>query len=154
MKPLLILITLITTSATAQPNIGMSVQSKGFGLSSGFLAGNLDMQLGLSVSKTTDVARIFYASTGYKIKLDNAEEDNFSITPSVGISKYHITDASQWKSGGEVKEINKILPFASFEIGKDVSALVSGQKIYARMFISANYCEKMFASLGLRAFIK
>ncbi len=150
-KILTIAIALLCLNAfiSAQPYVSISANTKGFGMSAGYLsASNLDLSIGYDVPfRKADVPSIFYAKTGYQILLSNYDENNFSLTPSLGIANYKVKDFSHWDNeGGSVKDINEIKPIYGLELAKDWNA--------GRLFISANYCGNVYGSIGIRAFIK
>lgn len=145
---------LISISLKGQLNAGFSGQTRGFGLSAGYLINEkFDTRFGISITpEGTD--RITYLSAGFKKNLDKKVADNFSITPSIGLAKVHRQDAIKWDQGGDVKEVNEVAGYCSLELGRDVSALLGNRWIYGRFFISGNYCQKLFGSVGVRGFIK
>jgi len=152
MKHLFLMMSLfIAFSLKAQPFLSMTGTTKGVGFSIGFL----DQQSGIEFSSgyhvpvlRADLPWLFNISVGKRILLSHKEEDNFTITPSIGYADYSVKDFSQYEEEGEhpIVKIKEIRAIYKIELGKDWHL--------GRVYITANYCKNVFWGVGLRAFIK
>ncbi len=146
----MILATAITSPA--QPYLSIAATSKGAGFSIGYLASEpgIEINAGYNVHPTReDVPALFNLSVGKRILLSNKEKDNFSITPTIGYASYSVKDFSSFykdEVDGEIKQVNAVKPIYTLELGKDW--------YLGRVYINANYCDKPFFGIGMRAFIK
>ncbi len=142
---------LIFLSTNTQAQIFFSIDGTtkvGPGLSVGYLSKpNIEIKLGCAVPmRKANVSSIFYLSAGHKINITNNDEDNYTLTNSIGVGHYRIDNFDDWyREYGSVKTITKILPFFGMELGKD--------KNHGRYYISVNYCGDIYASAGMRVFI-
>lgn len=143
-KLLLSVCILITINTYSQPFASFESTTKGFGINLGFQS-NEGVQVagGFNVSITrADVADIYYGSVGYNILLSHKDEDNFSITPTIGPAFYskEVFDANY---NGKTEKGFK--PIFGLELGKDWYD--------GRLFILANRCDKFYYGIGIKYFI-
>lgn len=150
MKKILCLATtmLITlNSINAQVYMGTDINNKGVGANLGFLGDHLDINTGINIPLSrTDVATIAHFTTGYMINLTHKDEDNFTITPSIGMGSYHIKDYTAYNLDphqGPTK-ISEILPYYSLELGKDA--------YMGRISLKLSYCKEVIAGISMRIF--
>jgi hypothetical protein len=143
-----VLLLLISSIAGAQTFIGLSAGSNGAGVSVGYLsAPGIEVSAGYSMPLiSAEKPHVFYAAIGKQLLLTQNEEDNFSITPSVGIAHSSRKDFTEYDKGGPILTIENTKPLYSIEIGKDW--------YHGRLFVSGSYCGVFSVSVGMRAFIK
>lgn len=153
MKLLLCVMAFATAIASpAQPFLSIAATSKGAGFSIGYLASQsgIELNAGYNVHPTSeDVPALFNLSVGKRMLLSHQEKDNFSITPSIGYAAYSVKDFTEFykdEMSGEILQVKAVKPIYSLELGKDWHL--------GRVFVNANYCDKAFFGIGLRAFIK
>ncbi len=136
----------IYTTAGAQPTIGMQYTSKGYGLTIGYLNhNNVEITAGYNVSVLVhNVPDIYYSTAGYRLLLSHKEEDNFSLTPSVGygISALRTYDAKNYL----VSKTKTNKAFYGAELGKDW--------YMGRLSLHANYCGMLYYGVGIKVYIK
>lgn len=153
MKQLLFLVGLLTgTLSNAQPFLSFSTTTNGIGL----LVGFLEPQSGIEIATGYNMPllsatkpHLFIIQAGKRILLTQNEEDNFTLTPTIGYADYSLKDLSNYdgKSGkSNIDKVKAIKAMVGLELGKDW--------YLGRLFINANYCGTTFYGIGLRAFIK
>ena len=139
---LLLIIALASLQLNAQIYIsGMVTNKLGPSASIGYLSpSNFEIKTGFdSPFRNTDIAKVYYVGAGYMVNLSANEKDNYSVTPTIGIGQYKI---SQY----EMATVDVLKPYANIEFGKD--------KNLGRFYISATYCGNLYAGIGMRAFIR
>jgi hypothetical protein len=154
----LILIWLFPLFSLSQPFFSVESGTR-LGINTGYLFNdNLVFKGGalITYTRTTQVSNISYASTGYEINISGEDDQNFYITPLIGISHYHVTDFSKWVTGGDPVERNKTVLLTSLEIGKKFSNYqdVFDWKVYGSYYLFITKAKELFYGAGLRLFIK
>lgn len=131
----------LTSKIFAQPYASMEAGT-GIGINIGYSSGVV-IQAGLNVPYTrrSDRPHIFYGSIGYEFG------NNFTIIPSIGISRFGITDFSK----GNPNEIKKTALLTSLEAGKNFK---TQSEHYGRYYVYVRNSVKVFAGVGLRIFVK
>lgn len=155
-----ILIIFLTYESKAQVYAGAEFGAKGWGLNCGYLSTKyvegLELKAAFNVpyTRNENEPKIFYSSIGYSIKLTNYEEDNFEITPSIGHSRYSVSDLSKapYAGGSSDTTISKSTLLLSFEAGKDFTR--GAGNTHGRFYAFATHSEEWFYGMGLRLFIK
>jgi len=153
-----ILIWLLPLFSLPQPFFSMESGNR-LGINAGYLFNNNLVFKGgalITYTRATQVSNISYASTGYEINISGEDDQNFYITPLVGISHYHVTDFSKWVTGGDPIEKNKTVLLASLEMGKKFSNYqeVFDWKVYGSYYLFITKAKELFYGAGLRLFIK
>ncbi|CAN5376017.1 hypothetical protein BH11BAC3_BH11BAC3_19060 [soil metagenome] len=153
MKQLLLLACLLAaTLIKAQPFLSFSTTTNGIGLSAGFLEPQSGIEIATGYNMPVLSAtkpHLFIMQAGKRILLTQNEEDNFTITPTIGYANYTMKDLSNYygkEATGTREKIKQIKAIVGLELGKDW--------YLGRLFINANYCGTAFYGLGIRAFIK
>ena len=147
MKTFLLL--LISTSSFAQPFLGLGVTNQGANFHLGVLAGSIEITAGYKMPfNSNDVAKIASLQIGKQILLSNNDQDNYSITPSIGYANYRVQDFAAYNNDPSGKTgpslISEFRPIAGVEVGKD--------SYMGRVFVSANYCKGMYYGIGIKMF--
>ncbi|MBC7509798.1 MAG: hypothetical protein H7320_13780 [Ferruginibacter sp.] len=128
----------------AQPAAAIEYNLHTAGISIGYLVDDrLELTTGFN-TKLFSYNTILYASAGYKILFSHKDDDNFNLTPSIGIGKYFLQLYDAKDQLLEDSKNNKL--FLRLEAGKDW--------YMGRLFISANYCAVWYCSVGIKAFIQ
>ena len=142
----------IAITSLAQPFLSIAATSKGAGFSIGYLASQsgIELNAGYNVHPfTEDVPTLFNLSVGKHILLSNKENNNFNLTPSIGYAAYSVKDLTEFykdEAAGEIIQLKATKAIYSLELGKDWHL--------GRVYVNANYCDKAFFGIGMRAFIK
>lgn len=143
MKKIIILI-LIPLSGIAQPYVSIGIQNKGANGSIGYIAKTIDLQAQYKFPLTSATeSRIASLTVGKKFNLSKKEQDNYVITPLVGIGFL--------KSGVIGKDnalipVNSIKPVYGIEIGKDAHM--------GRISAFVRYIDKIYYGLSMRIFFR
>jgi len=140
---------LISTSAIAQPYIGLSVHNSGVGAQLGILAESIDVALAIKAPLTkVDVPTIVSLTVGKQFLLTQREEDNYSFTISAGAAFTSVKDFTAYNADptGQtgIATVTSTSIIYGLQVGKDA--------YLGRVFISANYCKGMYYGLGMRIF--
>lgn len=148
-KTLLAIIILIgfnlPLQAQIQPYIGIGFYTNGIGLNLGAVENNVCYEVGLHKPLVyNDVPTLIYGKVGYEINLSGKEKDNFTITPSLGISSYMVNDYVNYEHDGSVIKVKSIKSYYSLELGKDW--------FMGRLFINGGYCGNAFFGAGMKIF--
>ena len=136
MKKLLLMVCiLITVNIQAQTFASFEGTTKGFGMTVGFQSEEgLQIAAGYNVSIINALnADLFYGNAGYNFLLSNYDENNFSLTPTIGIA-YSSVKVETNKI--DLQTVTGIKPIYGLELGKDW--------YMGRLFVSANYCGKAY----------
>jgi hypothetical protein len=144
MKKLLVILAILSQfKAQSQPYIQMQAGNKNIGLSFGVQAqGGLIIDMGyLLPYSAANRPKIANLSIGKVINITNNDEDNFSITPSIGFAYLFYKDFSKQIDGINIGEFK---PIYRLELAKDW--------YNGRLFISTNYAKDFFVSVGIKAF--
>lgn len=142
---LLILIIIIGINTYSQIYLNTAINTKGVGCGVGALIEEkIDLNLNYTFPLTrNDIPSILSFNIGPRILLSHKEEDNFTITPQIGLASYQVNKYT--KEGKE--HINSTNTIYTLEIGKDW--------FNGRLFISSTYCNNLiYFSLGMKAFLK
>ena len=135
---------LITVNTYSQPFASFEGTTKGFAMTVGYQNDEgIHMAAGYNVSITkANSADLFYGNVGYNILLTQHDENNFSLTPTIGAahSIVQVFDAKD-----NFTTVKGIKPIFGLELGKDWHM--------GRLFLSANYCGKAYYGIGIKAFI-
>ena len=136
---------LITINTYSQPFASFEGTTKGVAMTLGYQSySGLQIAGGYNVSLTNARnADLFYGNVGYNYILGDKEEDNFSLTPTIGIahSSVQVFDVNDVPT-----TIISVRPIYGLEFGKDWHI--------GRLFVSANYCQKFYYGIGIKAFFK
>lgn len=131
----------------SQVFIGMDAGNKGVGLNAGGLVDQIEIKAGINSSLyRSETPFMVYGSIGYQIPITGYEEDNISITPSIGFAHLSYQDFSKYETEDRIIRISHFKPKYSLEIGKD--------KNIGRVYVSATYASYTFFSIGFRGYIK
>lgn len=131
---------------SSQGYLSFNYSSNGTGVRLGYLN---DVQISLGYQTpllSAENANIADLSVGKRILLTNNDEDNFSVTPTVGVGFISYKDFTKYDQGGEIESVKKVVPVYGLELGKDW--------YIGRLFIHANYANKFYYGIGIRAFFK
>ena len=150
------LMIILYCNAFSQGYLSTSVMKKGVAGSIGFLADKVDISFSLQFPLTDKLAPTIYSlSVGRMLNITNEEEDNFTITPAIGLSvlnKIEVVAANtfsekygQYFPYEMFKNANEIKAYYSLEVGKDAHM--------GRVFIKTVYVDKVYCSLGMRLFL-
>ena len=144
-KLLLMMCILITVNTYSQPFVSFEGTTKGFGMTIGTQTKEgIQLAAGYNVSITkADVPDLFFGNVGYNILLTQNDEDNFTLTPTVGAA--HST-VKVFDKNDNYTTVKGIKPIFGLELGKDWNM--------GRLFVSANYCQKFYYGIGIKAFFK
>ncbi|MEO5889852.1 MAG: hypothetical protein ABIQ31_06335 [Ferruginibacter sp.] len=143
---------LSAVSLQAQPFLSVAGTTKGAGFALGYLdsESGIEFNLGYNVPiLRADRPRLLDFSVGKKFLLSHKDEDNISLTSSVGYALYSVKDFSAYeldKEYGAIIQIKKIKAIFGLELGKDW--------YLGRLYVSGHYCGNPFLSIGMRAFLK
>ena len=137
---------LITVAAYAQPFVSFEGTTKGVAMTLGYQSEEgLQVAGGYNVSVTNALsADLVYGNAGYNILLTHNDEDNFTLTPTVGAA-YSTVKAYKVKNS-DLVTVTAIKPLFGLELGKDW--------YMGRLFITANYCDRAYYGIGIKAFFK
>lgn len=135
---------LITVNTYSQPFASFEGTTKGFAMTIGVQTPEgIQIAGGYNVSITkADVPDLFYGNVGYNILLTRNDEDNFSLTPTIGAAHSSVQVFDAKDNSTTVKGIK---PIFGLELGKDWNM--------GRLFVSANYCGRAYYGIGIKAFI-
>ena len=150
------LMIILYCNAFSQAYLGTSVMKNGVAGNIGFLADKVDISFGLQFPLTDKLVPTIYSlSVGRMLNITNEEEDNFTITPAIGLSvlnKIEVVPANtfsekygQYFPYEMFKSSNSIKPYYSLEVGKDAHL--------GRVFIKTVHCGKIYPSFGMRLFL-
>jgi len=130
----------------SQPFLSMGAGDKGIQFQLGVLNEGTEITFSYKTPMTkNDVAKIASLSFGKQILLSNREEDNYSLTPSIGMANYRVKDFSKYDAGEDnIIQVSQFKPVYSIELGKDA--------YMGRMFISASYCRNPYFVVGFKVF--
>lgn len=153
---LLFVILIISLPIFSQGYFGASINKKGVGFQSGFLAGKIDLNAGITFPVTSTTAPTTYnLSAGFMINITQEDEDNFSVTPSVGfgvVNQRVLIKAHQYnpKYGTSLpyesyRKVSTGMLFSQLEIAKDSHM--------GRVFISGCYTDEVKFSVGMKVFL-
>lgn len=140
MKLLLIYVLLfISINTFSQPFIGLQVSNKGVGAQIGVKIQHDYLLIAIkSPLYNNEVPVIKSFSYGHEFLLSNYEDDNYSVTPFIGIAQYKL------KQIDDIPEYKRIVPIYTLELAK---------KYYAgQVFVSGTYCKSTYFSIGIRIF--
>ncbi|MES2457212.1 MAG: hypothetical protein V4594_16780 [Bacteroidota bacterium] len=151
MKKVLLALILLTSIAHAQPYISLGFTTKGAALGVGYMENNFgfDFSFVHNISyRKTYIPTITSFSVGRCTLLTTNDENNLSLTPSIGIAHSTKKDFSEYNIAPAYKiiTVNKTLPFFGLELGKDIGI--------SRISLTANYCGMFYAGVGIKAFFK
>ena len=146
MKKLLLMVCiLITVNTYSQPFASFEGTTNGFAMTVGVQT--IDgIQISAGYNKplsSSEKPTLFYGNAGYNIFLSNYDEDNFTLTPTIGAAQSSVKVFDVNDNSTTIKDIK---PIYGLELGKDWNM--------GRLFISANKCIKMFYGIGIKAFFK
>jgi len=146
---LIIVMCFIYITSFAQPYIGMLATNKGVGFQIGVLSESGGLELSAAsnmplLSNTTPT--ILSINIGKQFLLTKNDDDNYSITPSVGFSSYNYKNFTEYDKipRGDIIQVSEIKPIYRIEIGKD--------SYLGRVFVSANYCKGFYYGVGMKFF--
>lgn len=147
MKTFLLL--LISAASFGQPFLGLGVTNQGANIQLGVFAGSIEVTGAYKLPfSRNDVAKIASLQIGKQILLSHNDQDNYSITPSIGYANYRVQDFAAYNNDPTGKTgislINEFRPIAGVEVGKD--------SYMGRVFLSANYCKGMYYGIGIKMF--
>ena len=149
-------IVLSAINATAQPFIGMQVNSIGAGLHAGYQSHINSDDEGISgeailftigmnhtlLSSTNP--SLYYSTIGYVYSFGGNQEA-FNISTSAGIALQTYKDFTQYDLGtGPINSVKEIKPYYNIELGKDWYK--------GRLYINAGYSKTIFFGIGIKAF--
>ena len=144
MKQILIPLILFSTSLNAQ-YIGVGISNKGACFYAGIVSEGIEVGIAHKVPLfSQETPTITSLQVGRAILLTNYDEDNYSITPSVGIAHYKVKDFKDFDNGGDIIEIAEVKPLFNLELSKDA--------YMGRMFLSATFCKTVYYSIGMKVF--
>lgn len=135
---------LITVNTYSQPFASFEGTTKGFGMTIGTQTmDGIQLAIGYNVSIIkADVPDLFFGNVGYNILLTRHDQDNFSLTPTIGAA--HST-VKVFDVKDNYITVKGIKPIYGLELGKDWHM--------GRLFVSANYCGIAYYGIGIKAFI-
>lgn len=145
----LIACTLIIAASYCQPFAGLGLTNKGVNFQAGALISGIEITAAAKRPYSrNDIPLIYSLSVGKQILLTDNQEDNYSITPSIGYANYRIKDFTAYDKDptgatGPV-QISTFTPIYGLELGKD--------SYMGRVFISANYCKGLYFGMGIKIF--
>lgn len=136
---------LITVNTYSQPFASFEGTTKGVAMTLGYQSySGLQIAGGYNVPFTNSThATLVYANVGYNYILDNEDQDNFSLTPTIGIAH---SSVQVFDTRDNPITIVSVRPIYGMEFGKDWHM--------GRLFVSANYCQKFYYGIGIKAFFK
>ena len=146
MKQILLMVCiLITVNTYSQPFASFEGTTKGFVMTVGFQSPEgIQIAAGYNVSITkANVPDLFYGNVGYNILLTQNDEDNFSLTPTIGAA--HSSVQTFTIDDKYISTVKGIKPIYGLEFGKDWHM--------GKLFVSANYCGRAYYGIGIKAFI-
>ena len=136
---------LITINTYSQTFVAIETTTKGFGMAVG-----IQSEEGLQILGGYNVSiinsrnpKLFYGKAGYNILLSHNDEDNFSITPTIGAAQSSVKVFDNKDTPTTIKGIK---PIYGLELDKDW--------YMGRLFVSANYCSTAYYGIGIKAFFK
>lgn len=145
----LIILILFSFSATAQLYAGFQITGVSAEVSAGYLSKpNIQIEIGArGFPKNSQKPWLVFIATGYMIPLTNYEqENNFSLTPSIGYGKRTKTTVFDDIKGG-VETVVSYNPFLSLQAGKDAKGI-------GRAIVTVAYCKTFYYGVGIKAFFR
>ena len=86
----------------AQPFGGLAVSNKGSIFQIGILAEAIELTAAYKVPfSRADIPRILSLSVGKQVLISRKEANNYSVTASIGVTKYMITDFTKYDESGD-----------------------------------------------------
>lgn len=142
------LILIISIPSFSQPYFGIGLQNKGFNMSAGIVADNIDAQIMFKTPLTSaEESKVLSLTIGRMINITNKDEDNYSITPLIGLGWSKYQDFSQYDLDDKaaIIDVNKFSGVYGLEIGKDAHV--------GRISLMGRYCgSKMYYGVTMRVF--
>ncbi|MEO7535860.1 MAG: hypothetical protein ABIU30_18510 [Ferruginibacter sp.] len=140
---------LITANAFAQPFIGIGATNRGANLQAGILAEKVELTFAAKIPFTrVDIPTVLSLTAGKQFLLSNKDEDNYSLTTSLGIASHTIKDFTKYNAdetgASPIITVNTIRIIYGLEIGKD--------SYLGRFYVAANYCHGFYYGVGIRIF--
>jgi len=141
MKKIIILI-LIPLSGIAQPYVSIGLQNTGANGSIGYIAQKVDLNLSYKFPLTSAIeSKIASITFGRQFNLSKKEQDNYVITPLVGVG---------FLKSGVISKDNTLIPVQSV---KPVYGLEIGKDAYmGRISAFVRYIDKWYYGLSMRIF--
>jgi len=164
---LLFLSTILGVISYAQPFVKLAATNKGIETSIGALSkdGGFESTLSYKFSMSrADKPGILSITVGKQILITNYDDDNYSITPTIGYGYLHWKDFSKYEAAtyptrpttniaagaplpisyDEIMEMKEFKPVFGFEIAKD--------SYMGRVGLTANWCKEYYFGINLRVF--
>lgn len=129
----------------SQSFIGFYAGNKGLNLQGGAIVSNIEIK-GSYQQGIKPYANIGTVQVGYQILVTDYEQDNYSVTPSIGYGYFKVKDFSQYDKTGSIINKEGGRPVYGIEVGLD--------KFLGRYFISGNYCNGLYFGIGIKAFFR
>ena len=149
--PILTLLVAVSTVALfAQPFLGLGITNKGANFQAGALVKGFELTGAYRLPLTSnETAKIASLSIGKQILLSHNEQDNYSITPSLGYANCRYQDFEAYNADPTgrtgITQVNEFKPIYGIEIGKDSHL--------GRVYLSANYCGAAYFGAGIKMFL-
>ena len=117
---LITLLLIISLPCFGQPYLLMGGTNNGVQLGIGTLSDKVDIQVRYQLQLfNLEAPKILSFTVGRQINLTNNEEDNLSITPSVGYGYFRSKDFSQYDTHDKIINSESFKPMFGVEVGKD-----------------------------------
>lgn len=140
---------LISISTLSQPFISLGATNRGIEFQFGILAAPIEFTIiKLQSLLKNNAPSVLSVSLGKQFLLTRNEQDNYSVTPAIGIAQYKVKDYGPYNAdplgNTEPLIIADLKAYYRIELGKD--------SYMGRVFISATYCKGMIYGIGLKMF--
>ena len=139
---IILAILIISIQVNAQSFLGVSILTKGVGVQIGTLAHKIEISAGVKFPQINQEQHTIYnLSLGKMILLTKHEEDNYSITTSIGIANYKF---SSFDAKAERTIHSSIKSIYGLELGKDA--------FMGRVYVRGLYCANAYLEVGMKIF--
>ena len=145
MKKLLGLLLIISTTGFSQVYVSMGAVNNGVQVGVGALAANVDIQLRyqrpiFNIQSPT----VTSFTIGRMINITGNEEDNFTVTPSIGYAHLKRKDFTRYNSEDKITNVELFKAVYGLEVGKDW--------FMGRASITYSYSDKSYVGATIRFF--
>ena len=144
-KVIFLILIIISATANAQPYVLMGAVNNGVQVGIGALASNVDIQLRYQRPVfNLESPTITSFTIGRMINLTGNDEDNFTVTPSIGYAHLKSKDFTQYNSEDKITNVELFKAVYGLEVGKDW--------FMGRASITYSYSDKSYLGATIRFF--
>lgn len=133
----------------SQPFLGLSMTNKGPSIQLGAMSDKTEISASYRPPMVrNDVYNVLSFQVGRQILITKKEQDNYSLTPSIGYGYLRKKDFTKYDMDRlghtPIENVELFAPVYSLEFGKDA--------YLGRAFLSASYCKELYFSIGIKMF--